>query len=275
MYRAVRLALVRLADPQRPEQHRIRDLKLQDRLYVRGLLPEHHPLLDRREPRTRITRDEMLALSAEDRNVATHYLTARVSDWKGEVESTVLLFLSVRGGLLYIEFLGTAMPPIKADYHGIDTMERLSPSVYRRAAARALLRAPIAILTAPLHLIEPLGDALLRGVDSRAEQRTISSRLAFDYGATGSVRAFGAEWDRPNFLHNLDSRRYIDVVGRQILDCLGEVLEQFGYSVKEFTDRKTNIVNRTTVTVHGSMSGSVVNAGDGNTVSNAPGEAAQ
>lgn len=254
LYRQVRRALVRLADPEQAEEDRISGLSLQDRIFVRGLLPDSHELIDGdRQPRTRISHQDMLRLARQDRNVATYFLTTRISGWQGELEVTVFLYFNIRGNMLYIEFLGTALPPINARFHIIDTYERMGAGVALRAALYAALVTPSALLNSPLNLADPVIAAIRDSLDLRAQAQQIATRIAFDFGAIGSVREFGAEWNRDNFFHTLDSNRYVHVVERRVIDAMGEVLQEFGYSTADFDQRTSTIIDNS---VHDSFNGS-------------------
>lgn len=253
LYRRVRRALVHLADPERPEAERIAGLSLQDRLFVMGLLPDSHELIDaNRQPRSRISRHDMMRLAEHERNTATYFLTTRISGWRGELEVTVFLYFNIRGNMLYVEFIATSLPPLKATFHVIDTYERMSSNVVLRAMLVSALATPRALLNAPINLANPVIASIRHRLDVRAQVQQITSRIAFDYGAVSSVRAIGAEWQRENFFHTLDSNRYTSVVERRVIDAMGEVLGEFGYSTEYFQQRTNQIIDNRVFSINNS-----------------------
>jgi hypothetical protein len=192
LYRRMRQALVTLDDPQVPPDERLEGLSLQNRIFVHGLLRPGHPLIDEaKQPRSRITADELQALAADERNRATHYLTARISGWQGELDVTVFMYFSIRGRMLYFEFLGASLQPINSVYHAIDTFPQITGAVTLRAVLSALLETPHVLATAPVNLARPLIDSLRRQLDLRTQLQRIATRVAFDFGADGSVRELG------------------------------------------------------------------------------------
>lgn len=256
LYRKMRLALVSLSDPESAEGERIEGLSLQDRIFVSGLLPATHPLIDRnKEPRFRVTAEELRQLAQAERNKATHYLTLRISGWEGELDVTVFLFFSVRGHMLYFEFLGTALPSIKSTYQAIDSYEQVTGAVMARAGLGAILEAPSLLANAPVNLANPIIETLRKQLDVRSQLQRMATRLAFDFGARGSVREFGADWEQDNLFHELDSGRYLQIVKRRAVDAVIEVLEEAGYSTDEFIARASvNIDNSTNNFVQGANS---------------------
>jgi hypothetical protein len=244
LYDQMRRALVSVSDPTRPESQRIAGLSLQDRLFAVGLLPPRHELLEEgTRPRFRVSRDQMLRLADQERNIATHYLTVRISGWNGELEVTIFLYFSIRGGMLYVEFLSAVLPPIRDAYHGVDSYERITGRVLLRNVAGALLETPGALVNSPVNILTPVIEAVWRQFDVRSQLQEISNRVAYDFGAVGSVREYGAEWSRANMLHDLDAGRHIRVISRRVLDAIGEVLEEFGFSTEEFDQRRMTIIN--------------------------------
>lgn len=192
LYDHMRRALVTLSDPRRPEEERVAGLSLQDRFFVVGLLPPGHELVhEGGEPEYWVGREQMLRLADQERNVATHYLTVRMSAWNGELEVTVFLYFSIRGGMLYIEFLSAVLPPIRDAYHVVDSYVRMNGKVVLRHAAGALLETPGALINSPVNILRPVAEAIWSQLDLRSQLQEISTRVAYDFGAVGSVREYG------------------------------------------------------------------------------------
>jgi hypothetical protein len=247
LYKSMRVALVTLANPQDGEEQRIKGLSLQQRIFVSGLLPRGHTLIDEhRHPRLDISQAEMNALSNDERSRSTQLLTVRVNGWDGELDVTVLLYFSVRGNMLYIEFTACSLAPIAAKYHEIDTLEEMGQSVYLRAGLVSLLSAPSALLRCPLDVVHPMIAGVQRNLDVRGQLQRIASQVSFDYGATSSVRELGADQDASNLFHQYDSERYIKIVNRRVIDAIAEVLEEHGYSNEDFVRRANYYIDRST-----------------------------
>ena len=247
-YEAMRPALVDLADPEGDEAGRLPGLSLQDRVFVSGLLPVDHPLIDRRRgcPRFRVRPDDVRRLAEQERGRATHYLAVRIAAWEGELEITVFLFFSVRGNMLYTELVATVLPPIKDEYHAIDEYEILTPGVIARAGLRALAGSLSAGVMSPAGLIRMTWRALRRGMELQGQGRSIQERLAFDYGATTSIREIAAEWRRKDFFQDADAERYIAIVERRVFEAIGSVLHQFGFRTDEFEHRVDMVIDNST-----------------------------
>jgi hypothetical protein len=262
LYDRMRRALVTLSDPHRPDSERVVGLSLQDRLFAVGLLPPGHELLrEGGEPVYRISRGRMLRLSDQERNVATHYLTIRMSGWNGELEVAVFLYFSIRGGMLYIEFLSAVLPPIRDAYHAVDSYERMNGNVVLRHVAGAILETPGALINSPVNILRPVAEAIRSQLDLRSQLQEISNRVAYDFGAVGSVREYGAEWHRANMLHYLDAERHVRLVERRLLDALREVLQAFGMRTEEFDERTKVIIDNSTKIENSTFTNSAVAAG--------------
>lgn len=250
MYQQMRRALLVLADPSAPEADRIPGLTLQERLFVSGLLPVDHALIGpKHEPRTRISAEELRRFGERsDRNPAARYLSVRVGGWEGELDVTALLYFSVRGNTLYFEFLGAGMPAIRDAYRAADSAEPISGRIVTRHVLQALRSLFGELMAAPLNLVEPVFEAVQRGLDDRSEVRAVTGPTAFDYGAVTGVRELGADWGSAEFFHQLDTKRHLDVIARRCVDAIADILERHGYDVEEFRTRATvNIDNSMTI----------------------------
>jgi hypothetical protein len=237
LYRDMRKALISLADPRQPEDQRIKGLSLQQRIFVSGLLPPGHSLLDeRRQPRLDISQDDVDRLSQDERSRSAQLLTVRINGWDGELDVTVLLYFSVRGNMLYTEFTACSLPPVRPDYHRIDTMESMGSSVYLRAIVSGVMGAPNALIACPMAVLAPAVETMNRSLDLRGQLQRITNQLAFDYGAVTSVRELGAG-EHGNLFHRYDSERYAKIVNRRVIEAITEVLAAHGYSNDDFVQR--------------------------------------
>jgi hypothetical protein len=270
LYEAMRSALVRLADPKIEEDRRILGLSLQDRLFVPGLLPAGSPLLEPRSqlPVHRVRKADMRAMERSERNRATHYLTARINAWEGELEVTVFLYFNVRGDTMYVEFVGALLPSINDRFHDVDTQRRVDGGVVGRTIARAVLDLPMSLLRCPARIWRLTRDTVRSRADLYAQASDINTRLAFDYGASTSVRELGADWDTEQFFQRLDGQRYVRTVERRVVGAISEVLRDFGYDTGEFVRRTQTIIDSSQHThiEHSTFNNSAIATGSGSAV---------
>jgi hypothetical protein len=245
LYEAIRRALIPLNSVNLPPQQRIVGLSIKPRLFVPGLLRSQDGLLDRASgaPRHRMPREQMQQFGQNDRNKAVSYLTVRIGAWGGELEVTCFLFCSIRGSTLYLEFFGTELPSTKELYHAADSYQRLDARVMTGLALEALASLPRMLLYAPVEHLRRFRDKVRSNFSLRGQMVDINSRLAYDFGATTSVRELGAGWEDYQLFQDLDADRYFLLVERRVRDSVAVVLNELGYSIEEFMEVTQNIIN--------------------------------
>jgi hypothetical protein len=267
LYEAMRHALLGLATPDGVQGDRLPGLSVEDRVFVSGLLSPGHWALDPRGlPRTLVDPEQMRQLMTYPRGAVRHYQSVRVSSWDGEVAVTVFLHFGIQAGMLYVEFVATVLPPIKAEYHAVDAQRRLTPGGVADTAGAALLDLPVTIVKAPVNLLLSAVSAMRRQGRVRREAHAIGSHLAYDYGAATSVRELGAEPEsggREIYFQRLDAARHIAVVQRRAVAVVEEVLRRHGYSTGEYEQRVNMVINQGMVINGGTFSSNAFAAGEG------------
>lgn len=266
LYDAMRRALLGLASGDGVRGERLPGLSVEDRLFVSGLLPPGHWALDANGlPRTLVSPEEMRRLMTLPRGPVRHYQSVRVNSWDGEVAVTVFLHFGIEAGMLYVEFVATVLPPIKARYHAVDAYRRLTLEAVTDTAGTALLDLPMTIVKAPANLVTTAVSAMRRRGRVRQEAHAIDSHLAYDYGSTTSARELGAEPEgsREIYFQMLDANRHIAVVQRRAIAVVEEVLRRHGYSTGEYEQRVNMVINQGMVINGGTFNGNAFAAGDG------------
>ena len=245
LYDSVRSGLAALADPNLPDDQRVANLSIRDRVFLAGRLPQGSPYLEGDRPRPRLTDTELKHLESGVRGRTRHYQTVRMSAWGGELDVTVFLYITVRGGMLYAEFVATVLPGLHSAYRSIDTYDRLDVRTVMRAAARAVadvIRSPGAIV----RLVSAVGHTVGRALKTRGEGERIRRQLQFDYGCRTSVRELGTDFDQPARFQIYDANERTDIVARRFLQILITVLDSYGYSTADLNGQATTVINNNT-----------------------------
>jgi hypothetical protein len=263
LYERIRRAIAGLSTADLPENERLHSLSIRDRVYVSGMLPESSPYLDPDShlPVTRVDWDQVLRVASGERGPERHYQVTRISAWEGEVEVSVFIYTTVQGSMLFLELVATVLPSIKPAYHEIDAYESLNVGVVARCAGSAVLDLLRVAPMAPVHLAEDAVRGLTRTMRAHQEERSISDRLCFDYGARMSVRELGAR-QSPVYFQNLDAEQRVALVERRVIASVVDTLEEFGLDPQEFGSRVMNLYNSTLIS-NSSVQNSAVASGTG------------
>ena len=245
LYDAIRTGIVELADPRLHPDDAIPHLTVRDRVFIAGRLPVSSPYLEQGRPRFRLSGPEIKYFERAERGRSRHYQCVRMAAWAGEVEVTTFLHATIRGRMLFVEFVATVMPGILAAYHEIDTYERLDAGTVLRSLGRSLVdvvRAPIA----PVAVLAAAGSRIRRAFQESAEDHHISRHLMFDYGCRRSVREMGTDFGNPQLFQMLDADERIHVVEKRLLYVLVKFFRERGYNVADLVNQVTTVINNTT-----------------------------
>jgi hypothetical protein len=231
-----------LRDPRLPPDEVIPHLSVRDRVFLAGRLPFNSQFLDRGYPRYRLSEAEINDIQRAPRGRLRHYQSVRMAAWEGELEVTTFVHVSRRGGMLFVEFVATAMPGIQPAYHRIDTYDRMDLGAIFGAAGKAVadvIRSPLAVFA----LAGAGVDRIRRASNESSDRQRIGRRLMFDYGCRSSVRELAADFLTPmRFqLHDADER--MRIVGRRLLQALGDFLDDRHYDVRDLDGQAATIIN--------------------------------
>ncbi len=253
VYEACRRQLLRIALSEGEADVPLQDFTVEDHLFVAGVLPPDSPLLDPSgRPLQRVDQAYIDYVSEQPRGPQRHYLTVRMSAWGGEVVVNGHFYVSIRGGLLYAEFIATALPGVNPEYHAVDTFERLDGkavrSAVRGAAKDVFTKAPLA----PLRLAREVSARVGALRAAHGQSREVARQIGFDYGAHTSVRELGVDWEADPKFHSYDSGERVAIVSRRLLETIVETAKAHGYSVADLQQQVSVTVNNISNSVLGS-----------------------
>jgi hypothetical protein len=206
----------------------------------------------------------------QERGQVRHYLTTRATSWNGEVEVTCLAYVAVRGPMLYVEFLGTALPGIASAYHRIDTMAVLDGVSVLSILARSFAGSFTAPVQATVRLVSESLRAVSSAIRGMRESWTISRQVGYDYGARTSVREIGSRWADPVFFQTVDATQHIRTVERSIVTAVADFLHANGYDTSEFDNRANIVFNHGVTITNSTVNGSAFAVGKGSASRAAP-----
>lgn len=257
LHRDLEQRLAGLCDPGLGPSYQLPNLELSDEVFVDGLtswdgLPAHMRLV--RSP----ARDEEQEWIT---NVPTgplrHFKCVRVESWSGELVMTVFVHLATQGRTLFVEFTPCLLPPIRPEYHVIDTWPDPT-SEERVAAMREAWGGSVgALVAAPARLVESWRLGSEPGRHERTLQRQLSRGYVVDRGAVTSVRQLGARPLPDHYFQWLDARKYLNVIQVQLFNAIAEFLDAHGIDTSELRARQTAILNHNiTIQGHNNIIGS-------------------
>lgn len=245
LYEAIRTGMAQLCDPRLSSDEVVPQLSVRDRVFIAGRLPPNSPFLDRGLPRYRLREDEMKQLQRHERGPVRHYQTVRMAAWGGEVEVTTFVYATVRGRMLYVEFIATLVPGIWSKYHSIDTYDRLDASATWRAAVKAVvdvIGSPLAMMS----VLQAARAALMRAMDVNSDVQRINRQLMFDYGCRSSVRELATNFSDVLRLQTYDANERVSVVERRLLKVLITFLTERGFDVTDIAGQAATVINNST-----------------------------
>ena len=133
LHRHIRERLQGLNDPRLPENERVTGLTVSDRVVGSGLLSEENALFDKslKTPYSHASREAVEALMRHPQARLRYYQQVSVSDEGPDVMSrgrrviesvdqevavSAFVYAAVEGGMFYLQFVLTALPPIDQKY---------------------------------------------------------------------------------------------------------------------------------------------------------------
>lgn len=256
----IRDAVLRLQDPALPAHQRVPGVYVMDRIIADGERYQADPLIDQRS-RTALlmaSPEAVAAIVEQPQGGVRHYLHVLVGVEGREVTLrdgrlvvppqsqdiivSAHVHVAVEGGKLYVEFIGTVLPPVRDEFRIVD---RLRPDL-GRLLARALPGVPsdwLNSIAAPRRLVRSLRQMI--SINQRAYQAHADA-LAFksyDHGARLSVRELAAEPHTRTFLQDLDATKYLKLVEKTVLATVLDHLERAGVDTSEYRMQMTHIQN--------------------------------
>ncbi|GGM57354.1 hypothetical protein ACFFX1_17355 [Dactylosporangium sucinum] len=260
----VSAAVLGLRSEQLPVHQRVPGVYVVDRVIADGERYQGDPLVDQRTrtPLGCASPEAIAAITEQPQGGVRHYLHAFVgvegravtaADGRPvlppqpqDIMISAHVHVAVEGAKLYLEFVGTVLPPVRKEYRVVDRIgPQVGPLVYR-----SLPRLPadwLASVDAPARLWRAF--QLMRDMNQRARVAHSDAKLfrSYDHGARLSVRELAASPPEFTFLQTLDAVKYLKIVERTVLETVLDYLESVGVDTAEYRSRMTHIENHQTI----------------------------
>jgi hypothetical protein len=286
LHQAIHEKLRSLNDPRLPVNQRITSLSVADRLVGSGLLHWDSPLVDmsRRMPYSHASREAIDAIIRHPQARLRYYQHVAVNDEGPPVtvgnqlvldaadqgiSISAFVYAAVEGRYFYLQFILTALPPIKPEYRVIDFLPGLSSGTMLKMtfgeSARRFLGATAGSLFGLIRAWRLWASE--RGIEREAMRA--GDLAAGDLGARVSVRELGMAARFGSYIRRLDVQKYNRIIERAVLETVQDFLASKGVDISAFTDSAFNIINGSVI---GSISGGTNNiTGAGGNITTAGG----
>ncbi|MEU8168739.1 hypothetical protein AB0B97_19820 [Micromonospora sp. NPDC049004] len=255
----VRAAVRRMREDPLPRAVRVPGLSLVPHIVADGVRRQGDPLLDPATgmPRSRaseevidvIVRHPQGGLRYYDRIVVSgagkplHTADGRLvlPEQSLGIDISAFVHVAVEGGLLYVEFVTTVMPPIKGRYALVD---RLQPEQSMVRIVRDVLANMVTdSVLSGWRLVKRLRHD--RGMKTRMDDAFAASEQfrTHDYGARVSVRQLVAERNAVKHLQLLDEWKYTKLLERAVLEAVVSFLSERGLDTGNLVQRASEVQN--------------------------------
>ncbi|MFG2041458.1 hypothetical protein [Dactylosporangium sp. NPDC048998] len=257
---SIREAVLRLQDPALPAHQRVPGVYVMDRIIADGERYQGDPLIDQRS-RTALqmaSPDAVAAIVEQPQGGVRHYLHVLVGVEGREVRMrdgrvvvppqsqdiivSAHVHVAVEGGKLYVEFIGTVLPPIRSEFKVVD---RLRPDLGHliRRALPGLMSDWMNSMDAPRRLLRSLRQMILINYRARQAHEEAQEFKSYEHGARLCVRELAAESQGRTFLQDLDATKYLKLVEKTVLATVLDHLERAGVDTSEYRMQMNHIQN--------------------------------
>ncbi|MBY8882413.1 hypothetical protein [Actinacidiphila acidipaludis] len=223
-----------LLDEVAAHSQRLRGLEVTRRFYAKAV-GTRPPVPHERLAEYRQAADEV----PDHYNAAREYLCVRVGSWSQELVTSVFLNVDLKGRMLYTQFHGYHLMPIKNAYHEASRLRRLTSGEVWSLAWRAAVEALASIATGALWVLAlPLavGKAAWNRKDLRAaavRHEPDEDQDLVDWGARRSVREMAAGGYR-HFFQQMDDEKFIKIIERRTFEVILDFLEDHAVDTTEY-----------------------------------------
>jgi hypothetical protein len=245
--------LSRLGDVHLYGGERMSGLRLERQVFVNGrairgselFLPDPH-----RAPTIRIEEGVLQRIAHEQTGPVRQYLCVRASSWEEELVVSVFLHMAATGRTLFMESTSCLLPPIKPEYHEVDSMPvEMTPGALLQLLRASLLTMVPAFCAAPAELATVLLAPLRQHIRRRSAQAAIREDLGFDYGAETSVRELGMADSYDNYFQRLDVDKFRKLVELHVFQAVLDFLGDRGVDTSALRQHQIHIQNTHTINV--------------------------
>ena len=254
LHRQIHARLLGLNDPALPANERVAALTVSHRVIGSGLLGKDNPLLDPnlKTPYSHASPEAIEALIRHPQARLRYYQQVSVSDQSPVVESrsgrpvamsvdqevavSAFIYAAVEGGMFYLQFVLTALPPIDHAYR-IDDFSHVT--TFFGTLMYSIKRLFGSLVSAPLGIIAAV--SLWRS--ERAMEKEYTSSDDSDFGTLVSVRQIAAAPSFGTYIEELDVEKYNMMISRLLLETVEEYLDGKGVDTSAFESSAQTIVN--------------------------------
>ncbi|GIF14588.1 hypothetical protein [Actinoplanes teichomyceticus] len=248
--RRLKHAIEAMRAPWLDEGQRVAGLSVRSYVVADGIRDENDPVLDptTRMPYTMADDATVDAIVANPQGGLRQYLRVvipvRGKDIQDQHDRVILgaqalgisvsafVHVAVEGGMLYAEFLGTVLPPLRPECRLADSLRPEKAGSY--ALAAALRTVVVDVVAGPVRLVRSIGAAVaLRWAMHRSDSAADEFRT-HDYGARISVRDLASSPAPESYLQKLDGIKYVKLVDRIVGEAIIDYLVEAGVDPLEF-----------------------------------------
>ncbi|MFC4561313.1 hypothetical protein ACFO4E_05540 [Nocardiopsis mangrovi] len=218
--------------------------EVRDRIFIsESDVSADRGLLDRSEAEAEINR----IIDTPD-HTAHHFLEVSVPAVGGELVTTVLLRVSLKGRTLSLDFAACALTRTPAEYHRIDRYAEHSTTAMILSALRAVRALPEECIR--IHRLAALPILAVRALWAQRD-RTLIPRLGILIGSKTAVREECAEeWGDVQ----LDKTMILDhmkIIEEHLLNSTRDFLESKNVDTDDYQQRATQIISASVVNIGG------------------------
>ena len=242
-------------------------LILEDKLYADGqeIRDDRRFLRDPfARPNVRVESSLVKSFMDNPTRAVRYYKCAHVISWKGEVISSIFIRFAHVKNKLYAEASYFLLPPLEDKYHSVDSVNptlTLQKAMTRAAVAAA--KTPYLLLLSPLLVFRHILRPFEQWAQHRRIRRSIANNLAFDYGASISVREIAISPDFRRYFQMLDNQMNLKLLVFQILNSIIEFLESKNIDTSDLKERQNTIFNEGVIISGGSIQAESLAVGRG------------
>ena len=261
LHRVLRERLLKLKDPDLPENERISALNVADHVVAEGLRPWESPLIDqeRKIPYSLASPEAIEALIRHSQAGLRYYQRVSVSDegqavWSGrrevvgstdqELVISAFIYVAVEGRMFYLEFVPAVLAPLWAAYHAPDFLPKLtSGKFFGRAVKDAATTALGDIVLAPVRVYRTLRTMLAEANQYSKEMADVDDYVYADVGSRISVRELGARVTPRTYIQRLDEAKYTQIVERLVTETVLDFLVANGVDTTAYRASAATVIH--------------------------------
>lgn len=234
------------------------NVSLEDKLYVNGQsIRDNTTFLPDRfsRPYTQIAPERINAFKEKPSEYIRYYKCIRITSWDGEMVLSLFVRFKLAGKNLFIEADYQLLPPVKEQYHEIDTIEPTwTMPKFLRFARRTFTPSLFLLLRSPYRVCKYwFHDQLLAQRRTKVEN-SIKENPAFDYGTRSSLREFASSPYYRLYFQRLDKEMYVHIIEHQLLDAITHFLDVRNIDITELKSRQDTILNNGVIVSGGTFS---------------------